>query len=201
MFDSNHIPRLTRRVLIGLTVLSICLVTRPNGLAPANETPPPGTGTAEKLSVDYARACLRLAEAELDEAREQNTRVENSVTAYDLKRLQLHVRSAKQNVSFAEQGADASHSILGHIELQARLSEWDLKSAETLRETKGDAISDAQLERLRSYAEVCRLRMELVRNHVGTLQLFDHLHWETHRLNEEMLLLHRRVERLEATAR
>jgi hypothetical protein len=201
MFDFNHIPRLTRGVLIGLTVLFICLVARPNGLAPANETPPPVTGTADTLSVDYARACLRLAEAELAEAREQNIRVENSVTAYDLKRLQLHVRSAKQNVSFAEQDADASHSVLGHIELQARLSEWDLKSAETLRKQKGDAISETQLERLRSYAVVCRLRMELARNHVGTLQLFDHLHWETHRLNEEMLLLNRRVERLEATTR
>ena len=169
------------------------------GVAPAQEATPSEKADSGELSVEYARACLKLAEIELAEAVEQNRRSKNSVADYDLERLRLHVRFAQQNLSYAEQGADHSQSIIGHIEMQSRLAELNLRTAEDLRQVGTSPITDLQLERLRSYSDVCRLRLELIRDPVSALKIVDHLHWETHRLSEEVLLLNRRVERLEET--
>ncbi|QEG34761.1 hypothetical protein [Bythopirellula goksoeyrii] len=151
----------------------------------------------DNLSVAYARACLRLAKAEVAEAREQNRLVSKSVTDYDISRLLLQVRFAELNLSHAEHGADYSQSILQHIALQSELANFDLKIAESLRSKNENLITDVELERLRSYAEVCRLRMKMTSDPVSTLSLVDHLHWETHRLYEEILQLDRRIARLE----
>ena len=186
--------------MVGLAITLVGFVHWQDNFTPAREQQAMAE-ESDSLSVDYSRACLRLAQAELAEALEQNRRFANSVTDYDLARLRLHVRSAQQNVSYAEQGADHSQTIIGHVELQAELAQLDLEAARRLRKKHQDSVSDAQLERLRVYAQVCELRAQLVRNPVSALTLMDHLHWETHRLSEELLLLNRRVERLEETAR
>ena len=118
-----------------------------------------------------------------------------------MQRLRAHLRSAEQNVSFAEQGADTSLSILGHIELQSQLADLELRMTEELHKQNDTLLAAARLERLRAYAEVLRLRVDLARAPDSTLRLLDHLHWETHRLSEEILLLNRRIERLEVTSR
>ena len=112
----------------------------------------------------------------------------------------MHAELARQRLALAERGFDFGELIKLHIEMQARLAEHDLESARQLRETTGDRVTDLQLERLASYAELCRLRVSLSQSQSGRLDLIEHLHWETHRLNEEVLLLNRRVERLEETA-
>ncbi|TWU17456.1 hypothetical protein [Bythopirellula polymerisocia] len=192
---------------ISIIVLAICSTASTqqqsdetvDRVSPAPYNSPSENMPEDNLSVAYARACLRLANAELAEAREQNRLVNKSVADYDIKRMLLQVRFAEQNLSHSEQGADFSQSILGHVTLQSQLANHDLKAAEELRNKNENLITDAQLERLRSYAEVCRLRTELTSDPVSTLTLVDHLHWETHRLSEEVLQLDRRIARLEET--
>jgi hypothetical protein len=199
MSSSCFTLRINRMLFFVSTILLAMALARPTGLTPAQERTLLENGNA-KLSVAYARACLKLAEAELDEAEEQNRRSKKSVTDYDLKRLQLHVRFAQQNFSIAEQGGDYGQSIVGYIKMQSHLAELDLKTSEELHQKYASPATEVQLERIRRYAEVCRLRLELIRDPVSALEIVDHLHWETHRLSEEMLLLNRRVERLEETA-
>ncbi|QEG35967.1 hypothetical protein [Bythopirellula goksoeyrii] len=190
---------------ISIIVLAICSTASTqqqsdetvDRVSPAPYNSPSENMPEDNLSVAYARACLRLAKAELAEAREQNRMVKKSVTDYDITRLIMQVRLAEQNLSHAEQGSDFSQSIKGHVELQSQLADYDLKAAEELRNKNERLITDAQIERLRSYAEVCRLRMKLTCDPVSALALVDHLHWETHRLSEEVLQLNRRIARLE----
>jgi len=200
MSSSYFTLRINRVLFFASTVLLTAALAWHTGRTPAQEDTLPETGNADKLSVAYVRACLKLAEAELEEAEEQNRRSKKSVTDYDLKRLQLHVRFAQQNLSIAEQGADYGQLIVGHIEMQSHLAELDLKTSEELHQKNTSPVTGMQLERIRRYAEVCRLRLQLIRDPVSALEIVDHLHWETHRLSEEMLLLNRRVERLEETA-
>lgn len=187
--------------VVGSTLLLILLISSQKRLSPAQEHSPTDNAMSGQLSIAYARASLRLAKAELAEAQEENRRYKNSVTQYDIERLRLRLRAAEQNVSYAEQGADASQSILGHVELQSRLAELELRIAQELHQNNVEFFSEPQLERLQAYAELFRLRVELVRHPVSPIDLIEHLHWETHRLSEEILLLSRRIERLEETAR
>lgn len=202
------ITQKTLRLAISILVLTACSTAstqQQSNVKSEHETPAPqnslsNNNPTDNLSVAYARASLRLAKAELAETREQNQRVKNSVTEYDFKRLLLQVRFAEQNLSYAEHGADYSQSIVQHIALQSQLADFDLETAESLRSKDESLITDVQLERLRSYAEACRLRMKMTSDPVSTLSLVDHLHWETHRLSEEILQLNRRIARLEELA-
>ena len=126
------------------TVVLIVFLACFNGVMQAQEDAL-DENDAAKLSVAYARACLKLAEVELAEAGEQNSRSKNSVSNFDVERLQLHVRFAQQNLSYAEQGADYSQSIIGHIEMQSRLAELDLKTAGELRQKHLSPITDCSL--------------------------------------------------------
>jgi len=150
-----------------------------------------------ELRVAFAAASLRLAAAELAEAEDLNRRVENAVAAFEVERLKKCVALAQNNYSYAQQGVDYSQSIAEYVQARAELAELDLKMAEEIRAKHPDHISDAELEKLRCYAEVCRLRVALSDEPVSTMSIVDHLHWETHRLGEEVLQLNRRLERLE----
>ena len=189
------------RLLLFFAAVLIIMANCWSGTVPAKENDRSPGESGDRLSVEYARACLKLAEADLAEARQQNQRVKNSVAEYDIERLELHRQFAEQRFSLARQGADYSESIRKYIDLQARLADFDLKTAKELRERQLAPITDAQLERLAAYAEVCRLRSELSQSPASPLELVEHLHWETHRLSEEILLLNRRIEQLEESTR
>ena len=183
-----------------LAVLAAAIVTYAGRDSPSGDAAVLPDYPYRELAVEYARAALRLAEAELSEAVQQNAQRPRSVSQYDLERRRLHVQLAEQNLSDAQQGADCGQQIVGYMELQLHLAELDLKSEERLRNKHPELVSDTKLERLRSYTELCRLRLKLHGTQISPLQLVDHLHWETHRLAEEMLLLNRRVENLEEVA-
>lgn len=151
------------------------------------------------LYVEYARACQRLAEADLAEAVGRNSRTAGAVNALDLQRLQLQVQYAEQLVSAAEHGSDATESIVAQIELQSKLAQLDLQSAQQLHQRQPELMNAAQLAQLQAYAEVCRLRLQLADEPHNNWQLLDqHLHWETHRLSEEVQLLRRQVDQLQS---
>ncbi|TWU28474.1 hypothetical protein [Bythopirellula polymerisocia] len=104
----------TLRISIALVVLAMCstATTQQQGddsgdsVSPAPRNSPSENMPEDNLSIAYARTCLRLAKAELAEAREQNRLVNKSVADYDIKRMLLQVRFAEQNLSHLEQGAD-----------------------------------------------------------------------------------------------
>lgn len=199
MPSSFRTLRFSWQPLIASTIVLTGLTAAHHRVAPAQQDAPSEPSGADQLWVAYARACLELAEVELAEAREQNRVSKQSVTDYDVQRLQLHVRSAQQNLYSAERGVDAGQALTRQIEMQARLAELDFKNAEKLHREHPPAITDLRLERLRLYSEVCRSRLALIQGAGDALNAVDHLHWETHRLSEEVLLLNRRVEQLEET--
>ena len=183
--------------LVGACVF---MLTWSKGVTPAGEQSRAIVDESGDLSVAFARACLDLAEADYAAAVAQNQLAKNAVADFDVARLQMQVEAARQNLADVQRGADYGRSIARHIELQAKLAELDLTTMKKLAATGAVQIADVQLDRLRRYAEVCKLRAELARNQTSPLSVMDHLHWETHRLSEEILLLARRVERLEEVA-
>ncbi len=197
LFCSSLVPKALLAALLGISTMLV---------ASAAEPQQPPTDAAEELegedlSVQLAKACLRLAEADLADAVERNQRVPRSVTRSDLARLQLQVDFARQSLSYAMQGADFSESFKQHLRLRTRLAESDLRAAQELRRNDPDLVSETQLEKLASLAQVARLRAAMSESPTHQLDPYAHLHWETHRLSEEVLLLNRRIEALEEIVR
>lgn len=177
--------------------LAVLLVMQASRVSLGQDQAPLQDYPYTELSVEIARAALRLAEAELFEAVQQNKQFPNSVSEYDLARRGLHVQFARQSLSDAEKGLDQSQQLIGYMKLRSRLADFDVDSTEELRSEHPELVSDARIEKMRSYAELCRLRLEIHSEPINQLQLLDHLHWETHRLSEEILLLNRRIDNLE----
>ena len=200
MLPIQQIRRSLFSVLIALLALAAMIAVNAGQGVATQEEKSLQDYPYHELAVQYARAALQLAEAELSEALELNHRRPNSVSAYDLERRRLHVLFSKQNLRDAEQGADHSQMIIGYMKLQFRLAELDLESAEKLHSMHPEILSETAIAKLRSYKELCRLRLKIHNEQNDALKLVDHLHWETHRLSEEILLLNRRVESLEEVA-
>jgi hypothetical protein len=152
---------------------------------------------ADNQRIAFAAACVKLAEAELAEAEDLNRRVAKAVSEFEILRLKKCVALAENNYSYAQQGVDYSQSIAEYVQARSELAELDLKMAEELKANHPEDISEAELEKLRRYADVCRLRAAISNEPASTNSVIDHLHWETHRLSEEVLQLNRRLERLE----
>ena len=197
MAPSHNARVFCRLSLLGVSTAFAVLATLAFVGASAEESAPSDYHERDAPRIAFADACLKLAESELAEASDLNRRVKNSVSEFDVQRLRLHVDLAKKNLSDAERGVDYSQSITGYMELRAQLAELDLKTAQDLQRDHPSSVTDAQLEKLRRYAEVCRLRVAMSDDPISALSIIDHLHWETHRLSEEVFQLNRRLERLE----
>lgn len=189
------------RVVVPTVLVTLWWTTISRRPLPAQAPAARSEIAASSHAADYARACLRLARAEMAAATEQDRRAPGTISPYDLQRLTWHVRFAEQNLSYAHQGADESQVLAGYLELRARLAELDLRAAETLHDANPSTITPAQLERARSYAEVCRTRLAMAQDPLSPSQQLEHVHWVVQRLSEEVVLLNERVEALEQTAR
>lgn len=192
--QSLYVDRRQVAVCAGAIFLGLCLAAK---TVAEKEQPPASVAGRDEQRVAFAAACLKLARAELAEAEDLNQRVAKSVSEFEVERLRRCVALAQNNYSYAQQGVDYSQSIAEYVQARAELAELDLKLAEELKAQHPDDISELELEKLRRYAEVCRLRVALSAEPVSTMSIIDHLHWETHRLSEEILQLNRRLERLE----
>lgn len=196
MIAASCVRNKRRRIALCAGVMLLAMVAAAKTIAEDSEPSANVAGRVEQR-VAFAAACLKLAEAELAEAEDLNRRVENAVSEFEVERLKKCVALAQNNYSYAQQGVDYSQSIAEYVQARADLAELDLKMAEEVKAKHPDHISDAELAKLRCYAEVCRLRVALSDEPVSTMSIIDHLHWETHRLSEEVLQLNRRLERLE----
>ena len=138
--------------------LAVILVMQASRVSLGQDQAPLQDYPYTELSVEIARAALRLAEAELFEAVQQNKQFPNSVSEYDLARRGLHVQFARQSLSDAEKGLDQSQQLIGYMKLRSRLADFDVDSTEELRSEHPELVSDARIEKMRSYAELCRWR-------------------------------------------
>lgn len=200
MFWSNNKKhsRLGLVLLVSVAAAALGIWT----VAPGQSEPsaPSNAEQKQKAWIDYVEACQKLADADLAVAESESRRVQGSVSEYDLQRLQLRKNLLQKATSLVRQSADFGEIMSLYAEEQSQLANLDLKSAEEARRKNPGSVSDAQLERIRCNAEVCRLRMALAREPVGALSIIDHLHWETHSMMAEIMRLNRRVARLEEIA-
>ncbi len=187
------------QILLGAIALGvlIALLTAP---IQSQQAQPSNDEQRSKAWIEYTEACLKLAEADLAETENQNRQFKRSASEYDLQRLRLHRNLLQNTLSIVRQSGDYGDVIARYAEMHAKLAELDVKLAEESRQKDPASIPDTQYERIRRNAEVYRLQVALIRDPASASSMIDHLHWEAHRLTAEVMLLNRRVERLEEFA-
>lgn len=151
------------------------------------------------LSLQFAQANLNLAQIELQIALEDNRKVAGTVPDILIERLRMNVTVAAAQVEQAlgpsTPGAMNVH--LRYAEERARVARLDFQKAEAARKKQPESITDLQFERLRLEANVASLRLAIWRNPIFLPSLLDQMQWQIDRLGDEIIELHKRVDRAE----
>lgn len=149
----------------------------------------------ESTEVRYARASLRLAKIDLEQLLEEDQRVVGVVPETTLARARMGVKVAKARLeqALSRPGEDARQIQLRYSEERANLAELDVRNAENARMQRPDAISELQMERLQTAAEVARLRAALWREAGDLPSQLDRLQWQIDRLSDELIETNHRI--------
>lgn len=198
------------------TALAIAPAVVPASAQPPRE--PPAAGDADgtepvdfsprerqhaALHVRYAEARVRLAQADLEKARELNRQVPNAVSAIELAALEDRIALLE---GLARDARERPH---GNGLAVQRASSRDaarraLAAIETARRVKrssgsdGSRITDIDLSRLELRAEVARLRAELWDDPVMVPSLIDEMQVQIEQLSEQVHDLTHQLELLRA---
>lgn len=160
---------------------------------------PPATREPAEVRLEYARTQLALAKVEFEEANDSNTHVPGTISLVTLNRLRGNVTAAEELVALAQEyrSGDIASTQLCYAQSKARVAELDYSLAKQQRQRSPESITRYRLERLRLTAELTRLRLEMWQEPKHIPSLIDEMQWQIDRLGEEVLDLHRRLERLE----
>ena len=185
-------------ILVGTMTGGLCLV----GLLPSAE--PPNVGLSESVvaasddvGVRYAKACLDLAQVELQLMEDANDKLERTFSQAELEQKRANVRVAEEyfyNTLKLVEGRSATESIfLSQAREQAELAKRRYQRA--LETRHRDLIySDLKLEKLRLEAEVAQLRLEVWSDPKNLLSMIEQLHWRVEQMSQEIVELQARVD-------
>ena len=156
------------------------------------------TGTSSSVQVQYHDILVQIAEVDLQIAAESNRKAPGSFPGQTIERLQTNVNVARQLHERATLGyGDMPEAHVLYAEARAQLSENNYRSAIKARELDPDSVPELKLEKIRLSAELARLRLEMWKHPESLTSLVDHMQWEIDQLSQEILQLHKRLERLE----
>jgi hypothetical protein len=129
---------------------------------PAPSKPAPNQNVLESVDVRYARAQLRLAEANLDRVEQRNKKYERTVPSSVVAEYQDDVRVAKTRLQQATTGRSANEFQvwLGRAEAERRSAETAWKNASAANNSVPGTVAPSDVERLRLRAEVAKLQLE-----------------------------------------
>jgi hypothetical protein len=167
---------------------------------PAEPPSPADATAAEKLAMEYARAKLQLAEANLKRVEEMNRRVARTVPASVVAEFQSDVEEANVQVrQTASQGGQFGVWLRrAQSELQAATTRWKAALAGN-RRVEG-TFGELDVERFRLRAEVARLQLERGRSLLGASREAQ-LEWQVELLNNEVDRLNEEPSRISPSGR
>jgi len=120
-----------------------------------------GAATQQKLNIRYARASLRLARINLDQAIDSNRRIPRSVASTEVERLQELVKLSedrlRQEMKAGE--SDQANMRIRTAAANADVATAELRKAESANRNLPGAVSDRDLERLRVTAELAQIAL------------------------------------------
>jgi hypothetical protein len=156
------------------------------------------TENSSNVRVQYYEVLVQIAEVDLQIAAESNRKVRGSFPGQTIQRLQTNVDVARKLHERATLGyGDMPEAHVLYAEARAQLSENNYRSAIKVRELDPNSMGELKLEKIRLSAELARLRLVMWKHPESLSSLVDHMQWEIDQLSQEILELHRRVERLE----
>ena len=156
------------------------------------------TESSSGVQVQYHDVLVQIAEVDLQIANESNRKSPGSFPGQTIQRLQTNVDVARKLHERATLGyGDMPEAHVLYAEARAQLSENNYRSAIKARELDPNSVSELKLEKIRLAAELARLRLEMWKHPDSLSSLVDHMQWEIDQLSQEILELHRRIERLE----
>lgn len=161
-----------KMLLIAVGCGQILQTASPANAAPASSPPssaaPNGVGSApdapssESIEVRYARALLRLAEANLQRVEASNKRVAGTVPKSVIAEYEDDVQIAKSRLEQADAGdaAKAFQAWLARAEAEERAAQNQWKVATAVNAHRPGAFDALDVERFRLRAEVAQLQLE-----------------------------------------
>lgn len=156
------------------------------------------SGDSPSIQVRYHDVLVQLAEVEVKAAAELNRKTPNAVAQQTMDRLRTNAAVARQLHERATRGyADMPEAHVLYADARAQLAESDYRSAVKLRERNPNSMPELKLERIRLSAELANLRVEMWKHPESLTSLVDQMQWEIDQMSQEILDLHKRVERLE----
>lgn len=185
------------RWVCAIAVLSALLMAQ--WAFPQNAEPPPETGKSP-VAIEYARACLALAEVELDRAQSLNQRVPNIVPRVRLEWLKRNVEFARGQVRVAQTyGSESTVPVqLAFCETAAKNASERYRLAVKTRVHDSNAISALELESLRLKAKTTNLRLRMWKERSYLPSLVDQMQWQIDRMTEQIVELNDRLAALES---
>ncbi len=138
----------------------ICLAIEKMPQSEVSTTNPPGRRATESIDVDYCRAQLQLAEADLKRVRSTNQRLPRTVPASVVAEFERDVDIARWRLGQAETGAAGDEFSVwlrsARADLARAESEWN--SAVAVNQRSKGTIDAMDVERYRLRKEVYRLQ-------------------------------------------
>ena len=162
-------------------------------LAGAEETDKPTS-----VRTQYHDVLVQIAEVELQIANEANRKTPGVYVAQTMARLKTNVDVAqKLRERAAMDYGDMPEAHVLYAEARAQLAEKDYLTAVEVSKRNPNSIPELRLEKIRLNAELAKLRVEMWKHPGNVSSLVDHMQWEIDQLSQEILQLHKRLERLE----
>jgi hypothetical protein len=190
MTKSNWAP-----IAFAVVTSAVCIAVAQQPIAPSkssaidepsNEQPrsPPDS---ESLELRYARAQLRLAEANLKRVEQSNERVAGAVPGSVVAEYQYDVEVAKTRLEQVTAGDSASafQCWLRRAQAEHRAAETIWKNATAVNRRLPGSFKAHDMERFRLRAEVARLQLERGRLLVDA-RLEAQLQWKTDLLDNQV---------------
>ncbi len=159
------------------------------------QAPAPSDTISESVEVRYARAQMRLAEANLNRVKQSNKRVAGSVPTSVVAEYQYDMEVAKTRLEQATAGRAASEFQvwLQRAKSERTAAEMRWKTAMAVNSRAPGTFEPIDIERFRLRAEVAKLQLERGQTLVDAGREAQ-LEWEVDLLNNQ-------VQRLKETSR
>jgi len=154
--------------------------------------------SSESIRVRYARAYLKLANADLGIALDMNKRIGGTYPENTAQRLRNHVEMAKKKLQYELDGGKIkAHDIhLGELEGARKLAVMNLAKAIAVNNRLAGTVSELEVQRLRLVAEVARLAIARGRDPAAVSSPFAHLQWQLDQMRSELMRLQIRTDKL-----
>jgi len=162
----------------------------------AQDAPPASGEASANLQVRYADARVRLARVGLEKALALNEKVQGSVPAREVKRLEASIAVAVKQLEIAKEYTHGSAlpTQLTVARSAAKLAEDDVRRALEVNKKNPGMISELIIKELRVKAEMAAIRVELWKDPAYLPSLMDEMQWQIDRLTEQVIEVSQRLE-------